>query len=118
MSEGEIRRGIVRDVRDVSRGLMGKNRRGGVKKVWWTDEEGFFAGTQAVGKATAKRATGSLAASKRKADDVYDFPEDDADDDKFSIVVKWVNRGQTTSEWTFSMSVRHASPRRRRTRKP
>lgn len=90
----------------------------GLKRCGGLTKRDFFAGTQAVGKATAKRATGSLAASKRKADDVYDFPEDDADDDKFSIVVKWVNRGQTTSEWTFSMSVRHASPRRRRTRKP
>merc|ERR1712164_44418 len=108
---------------DVSarRGIMTRatKRKASVPRASSRDAARGRKTTKASGKGTEKAASGSLAAAKRKADaDPFAFDADDMTDAMFGVIVKWVNRGKTTSEWAFQAAVRHARPSRRRTRKP
>jgi len=79
----------------------------------------LFRRSQSVVKGAAKQATGSLAATSSKGQaDPYAFAGGEEDAGTFGVTVKWVNKGQITSEWTFTMPVRRDRPRRRLTRKP
>jgi hypothetical protein len=62
-------------------------------------------------KSTGKQPAKAGAATKSKpSNDPYDF---DGDHDMFSVTVKWVNKGQVTSEWKFTVPVRRVRARRR-----
>jgi hypothetical protein len=75
-----------------------------------TDDE---RGERAQGsvKSAGKQTANAGAASKSKpSDDPYDF---DGDQEMYGVTVKWVNKGQVTSEWKFTVPVRRVRARRR-----
>ena len=62
-------------------------------------------------KSAGKQTANDTATSKRRtSDDPYDF---DVDQEMYGVTVKWVNKGQTTSEWKFTVPVRRVRARRR-----
>ena len=56
------------------------------------------------------RSSAGAASKSKPSDDPYDF---DGDQEMYGVTVKWVNKGQVTSEWKFTVPVRRVRARRR-----
>ena len=95
-----------------------ERERVGVDRCGWfvTDVWSSFDARRLREKGPRRRLPVARAEKSRRRP--FAFDADDMTDAMFGVIVKWVNRGKTTSEWAFQAAVRHARPSRRRTRKP
>ena len=118
MRRGRASRG--RGIRARGGGGGRRERVGGDRCGWFvTDVPSSFDARRLREKGTEKAASWFLRLGREKlTPDPFAFDADDMTDAMFGVIVKWVNRGKTTSEWAFQAAVRHARPSRRRTRKP